>query len=193
MPSSNKTFENYFILVNQQPISVRSDSKLNIHIYKQNRSKTGMMEYWRSVFQGQLHYFLHNHQKGQSWNKSNIDWEICMVELFMRRALKIQRSESVFADGIFLFNLAELRNTASTENFCWNYKITKCHYKFTKYKGGDLDFSLQFSRIEKYRLCRAIMLGPTERQNISLSDFGKKAKYQLGYCCIHQKSDYTLL
>ena len=151
------------------------------------------MEYWRSIFQGQLHYFLQNHQKGQSWNKSNIDWEICMVELFMRRALKIQRSESVFADGIFLFNLAELRNTASTENFCWNYKITKCHYKFTKYKGGDLDFSLQFSRIEKYRLCRAIMLGPTERQNISLSDFGKKAKYQLGYCCIHQKNDHKLL
>ena len=41
----------------------------------------------------------------------------------MRRALKIQRSESVFADGIFLFNLAELRNTASTENFSWNNKI----------------------------------------------------------------------
>ena len=41
----------------------------------------------------------------------------------MRRALKIQRSESVFADRIFLFNLAELRNTASTENFYWNYKI----------------------------------------------------------------------
>ena len=40
----------------------------------------------------------------------------------MRRALKIQRSESVFADGIFLFNLAELRNTASKENFCLNYK-----------------------------------------------------------------------
>ena len=63
----------------------------------------------------------------------------------MRRALKIQRSESVFADRIFLFNLAELRNTASTENFCWNYKITKCHYKFTKYKRGDLDLFLQFS------------------------------------------------
>ena len=25
----------------------------------------------------------------------------------------------------FSFNLAELRNTASTESFCWNYKIVK--------------------------------------------------------------------
>ena len=57
----------------------------------------------------------------------------------MRRALKIQRSESVFADGIFLFNLAELRNTASKENFCLNYKTVnnKMPLGITKYKGGD--------------------------------------------------------
>ena len=52
----------------------------------------------------------------------------------MRRALKIQRSESVFADGIFLFNLAELRNTASTDNFCSNYKIVNYKIPLEIYK-----------------------------------------------------------
>ena len=52
----------------------------------------------------------------------------------MRRALKIQRSESVFADGIFLFNLAELRNTASKENFCLNYKTVNNKMPLEVYK-----------------------------------------------------------
>ena len=52
----------------------------------------------------------------------------------MRRALKIQRSESVFADGIFLFNLAELRNTASKENFWLNYKTVNNKMSLEIYK-----------------------------------------------------------
>ena len=52
----------------------------------------------------------------------------------MRRALKIQRSESVFADGIFLFNLAELRITASKENFCLNYKTVNNKMSLEIYK-----------------------------------------------------------
>ena len=52
----------------------------------------------------------------------------------MRRALKIQRSESVFADGIFLFNLAELRNSASKENFCLNYKTVNNKMSLEIYK-----------------------------------------------------------